>query len=74
MVSILTSSILAFNIGHIRNIGLDIGRYYRVNIISDTSKPDLMLLICIVFGWYLKPCFGVYVDKGGYCMGVNWAD
>jgi len=29
------------NIGHIDNIDPYIGRYYRVNIVSCSSKPDM---------------------------------
>jgi len=32
-----------------------INRYYRVNIISSTSKPDKILPIYITVGRYLKP-------------------
>jgi len=52
----LISPVNVSNIGHIRNIGSDIGQYYRVNIVSDTSKSDIILPIYIWIGWYLKPC------------------
>jgi len=47
------SFIAAINVGkisHIGNIGSTIGRYYKVNIISDTSKPDTVLPIYIGIG------------------------
>ena len=43
----LISPVNVSNIGHIRNIGSDIGQYYRVNIVSDTSKSDIILPIYI---------------------------
>jgi len=44
------SSISSFNISHIGNIGRNIWQYYRVNIVSGTSKPDMILS-----GQYFKP-------------------
>jgi len=48
------SGINIANIGHI-DIGPNIGRFYRVNSVSDTSKSDMILPICIGILWYLKP-------------------
>jgi len=49
MVYSIVSSILVINISRITNIGW----YYRVNIVSGTSKPVMILPI------YLKPRFWV---------------
>jgi len=42
--------VFSINIG---NISHDI-RYYRAHIVSDISKPDMILLICFGNGQYLK--------------------
>jgi len=48
---------------NIVNIGPDIARYYRANILSGTSKPDTILLIHIGLSWYLKLCSTIlYID------------
>ena len=54
-ISVMESAI---NIG---NIGADMRWYYKVNIISDISKPDMILLLFIGISRYLKPCFKLYV-------------
>jgi len=41
-------------------IGPDIDQYYRVNIVLGTSKPDMILSICIGISQYLKPLFHFY--------------
>ena len=38
------------NINHIGNIGYDMERYYRLNIVLDTSKPYTILLKNIGMG------------------------
>ena len=50
-VSTNGASINIINTGYVDHIG----RYYRVNIISSTSKPDMILLIYIEIRRYLKP-------------------
>jgi len=48
LVSISTILIVNMsNIGHIRNITLDISQYYKAIILSETSKRETILLIYI---------------------------
>ena len=51
LVSLLANDINSSTICHIASIDYDIGRYYRVNVVSGILKPDMILPIYIGISW-----------------------